>query len=718
MFALAGPRRVRTPTVLQMEAAECGAASLAIILGFFKRFVPLQDLRARCGVDRDGSNAANLLKAARSYGLVAKGFQRPVEMVLKGPFPSVVFWTFNHFLVVEGASRGRVHLNDPALGPRSVDRNEFARRYSGIVLTFAAGPAFRPEGRPPRVLPRLVESLTGHGQAVAVLLVLSLVLVVPGLVVPGFIKIFVDEVLVGRLGGWIGPLAIGMTVAALMQLFASWLVQSLLLRTELQLVASRSFAFVWQVLRLPVGYFSHRYVGDIVMRVQSNDQIARLVARDLGGVCLDLASALFLLVVMMTYEPRLAAIVAALAGLNVAVLELVRRRRSDLAIHFQTQQAKLFGTTVVGLQTIETLKAAGAERDFFAKWAGNHARCLDAEQRLALIEHVTALVPPLSSGLATAAILLVGSFTVMDGQLTLGGLIAFQALMASFAPPVQRLVEVAGKGQQAKADFERVDDVGQTALDWRHRPGSAPTSLVCARGDLELRNVAFAYGPLDPPFIADFSLNVAAGQWVALVGGSGSGKTTIGSLICGLYPPSSGLIMLDGRPLESWDRLSLSAALARVDQDIRIFAGTVRDNITLWDTTIPEHAIIRAAEDAGLADVIAGLPGGLDGRVDEDGRNLSGGQRQRLEIARALVRDPAVIVLDEATSALDPVTEQQVAQAIRRRGMTCVVVAHRLSTIRDCDEIIVLARGTIAERGTHDQLMARRGTYAQLMQEA
>ena len=707
-------RRVHTPTVLQMEATECGAAALAIVLAWFGRRVPLEELRIACGVSRDGSKASHVLQAARTYGLAAKGFRREIEQVLAGPFPVVVFWGFNHFLVVDGVSTGKVHLNDPAVGPRTVTLKEFDEKFTGVVLEFDPGPDFVRGGAAPTPLSRLGKRLSGFAPAIAFVVSVGLMMVIPGLILPGLTQVFVDNVLVERFDTWLPPLLIGLAGAFLMQVLLSSIQELALLRIELRLALEQSALFTWHVLRLPMAFFNQRFTGDLVSRVEANDRIATLVARDIGGVAASCITALFLGVVMVFYDAILAAIAIGGAALNIAVLLLARRRMSDAALRLETERGRVFATSVVGLQSIETLKATGTEHDFFARWTGYHTRATNSEQQLAVLQQATSLMPPIVFSLTSAAVLGIGALQVVEGDLTVGTLVAFQILLLNFSGPIQQLVGAASLAQQASADLARLDDVLHHRRDWRFEPsGTAPAEQ--AAGHLTLHDINFRYDTLGPPLIEDFSLDVAPGQWVALVGESGSGKSTMGRLITGLYEPQDGEVRIDGRTLADWGRERLAHIVATVDQDIHLFRGSIRDNVTLWDDTIPHARLMAAIDDAGLTGTVEAMAGNQNNAVQEGGRNLNGGQRQRLEIARALVQEPAVLVLDEATCALDPVSESAILDAVRRRGMTCVLVAHRLSTVRDCDEIIVLERGKVVERGNHAALMAKAGAYARLI---
>lgn len=718
MIALKGlkfGRRIRTPTVLQMEMVECGAAALGIMLAHFGRRVPLEELRVVCGISRDGSKAGNILRAARSYGLEAKGFRREVDEVLAGPFPVIVFWNFNHFLVVEGTSRNKVYLNDPALGPRTVSRQEFGESFTGVVLELHPGSGFTRGGPSARLFARLARRLGGFELAIAFVAWIGLMLVVPGLVVPGMTRIFVDDILVKQFEGWLGPLLIGLGVTFVLSALLTTIQQLALLRIELRLALEQSALFVWHILRMPVEFFGQRFSGDLVNRVEANDRVATLLANDFGNAAANCLTAVFLGIVLMFYDVTLASIAIGGAVFNIVTLRLVSRPLKDVALRLQTEQGKLFATSVVGLQSIETLKATGTEGDFFSKWAGYHARAINSEQKLTIYQQVVNLVPPIVSSLTGMAVLGVGALFVIDGTLTVGTLVAFQGLMTNFSTPIQQMVGVAGKVQQASADLARLDDVLHYRRDWRFPATVPPAVEARAAGRLSMQDISFGYSPLEPPLIENFSLDVAPGRWVALVGDSGSGKSTLGRLITGLYEPRAGTVRIDGHTLAEWGRESLCHLVGSVDQDIHLFRGTLRDNITLWDGTVPQSRLVAAIDDVGLTEVVQNLPRNVDASIEEGGRNLNGGQRQRIEIARALVQEPAVLVLDEATSALDTISEREILEAVRRRGMTCVLVAHRLSTIRDCDEIIVLERGKVIERGTHTDMLAAAGPYARLI---
>jgi NHLM bacteriocin system ABC transporter peptidase/ATP-binding protein len=701
-----------------MEAVECGAAALAMVLAYHGAWIPLEQLRLECGVSRDGSKASNIIKAARRFGLAAKGFRKEPSTLQELPMPCIIHWNFNHFVVLEGFKGDQVYINDPAVGRRRIDMAELDLAFTGVVLAMEKTEAFKKLGEKPQGLKLLLRELGQSKEAVVLLMIVSFALIVPSIVAAGFSKIFVDDILIKHADNWLVPLLIGMAVTALFRAVLTWLRQSLLLRLQTKLAVVMISRFLWHVMALPVEFFTQRHAGDIASRVAANEQIARLLSGGIAANALNLTSILIFAGAMAIYDVPLAAIGVGLSLLNVLALKFIAQRQQDLSSGLALEQGKLVGATVSAVRTIETLKASGLEDEAFGRWSGIQAKVLNAEQALGTSAIVLELMPTLLSGLTVAAILGIGGLRVIEGSMTLGSLVAFQSLMGSFAGPVTDLVNYIGSFQTIKGSLERLEDVYNYPTD---RSASSPTAVERLQpklaGKVELSNIQFGYSILEPPLISDLSITVQPGARIALVGSSGSGKSTLGRLICGLYKPWAGEIRLDGRRLSEIPEQIFANSVAYVDQDIFLFEGTVRDNLTLWDNTVTEADLSRALRDAAIHEDIATRAGNYDCHVNEGGSNFSGGQRQRIEIARALVATPSIIVLDEATGALDPITEKAIDDSLRRRGCTCIIIAHRLSTIRDCDEIIVLQRGAIVERGTHEQLLALGGAYAKLVSQ-
>ena len=710
-------QRVNTPTVLQMESVECGAAALAMVLGFYGRIVPLEELRVVCGVSRDGSKASNLIKAAHGYGLKAKGFKKEPEELRSLPLPLIAFWNFNHFVVVEGFGRDRVYLNDPGMGQRSVSFEEFDHAFTGVVLVFSPGPTFAKGGMRPTLQAALRRRLAGCETALLYIALIGVGLVLPGIIIPIAAQVFVDDVVSRGRADLIWPLLIGMALTALLRGALTWLQTAQLVRLEARLARSMGEHFFRHVLQLPVAFFTQRSPGEVAARIALNDRVARMLAGPLASSGLAAVFVVVYVLLMLHYDPLLTPIVVSAAVLNMVVVRLGVRQQTNNNRRLAHDQGQLTAQTFSALQMIETIKATGAEADVFARWTGYQAKVINTEQAMARSAQLASVAPSLLTTATTIAVFMIGGLHVIEGRLTVGMLVAFQSLMASCLQAVHQLATSGRIVQTIGNDLNRIDDVLRypAAPHLDEAMDEQPGTHEKLTGQLELRDVTFGYSRMTLPLIQNLSLTLRPGEQVALVGGSGSGKSTVAKLVAGLYEPWSGAIMFDGQRRHDLPRSLITRSVALVDQDMFLFGGTVRDNITLWDRSVPPEDVVQAAQDAVIHGEIMTRPGEYAGMLDEGGRDLSGGQRQRLEIARALVGNPTILILDEATSALDPVTEKIVVDNIRRRGCACLVVAHRLSTIRDADQIVVLEQGQVVQRGTHAELSSVPGRYARLI---
>lgn len=713
-------KRVRTPTILQMEAVECGAAALAKVLAYHGLYVPLEELRQECGVSRDGSKASNVLRAARKYNLESKGYKYDtLEKLYELTFPVILFWNFNHFVVLDGFDGQKAYINDPAQGPRTVSLAELDGSYSGVVLTFALGKEFKKGGAKPSMLAALRRRLVGSEQALLYVLMCGLLLVIPGLIIPTFTRVFIDDLLVKKQQWLFNPLLLFMAGTVVIQGILTWLQQYYLLRLETKLSLATSSTFFNHILRLPSAYFGQRYAGEIGSRVAINDKVADIMSGKLATTVIDGLMTVFYAALMFSYDVNLTLAVIAVSACNVGAVKFAGRVRTDATRKLQQDKGKLMGTAMGGLQMIETLKATGSENEFFGRWAGYHAKSMNTEQDLNAMSQYVAMVPPFVQTASIATVLVMGGLKVMNGELTAGMLVAYQTLLNSFTRPLNNFVQFGQTLQELQADMNRLDDVLRYPQDAQYRQDPSAVTfdakVLKLSGRVELRDITFGYSPLEPPLIEGFNLTVEPGRRVALVGGSGSGKSTAAKMISGLYEPWSGEVLFDGVPRKQIPKSLLSNSIGVVDQEVFLFGGSVSQNINMWDPTITGQRTSAAARDAQIDEVIMAREGNYQSPVQEGGGNFSGGQCQRLEISRALVLEPSIMILDEATSALDPATEVAVTEALGRRGCTCIIIAHRLSTIRDCDEIIVMHRGKIVQRGTHEGMKDVDGPYKQLI---
>ena len=706
----------KVPVIMQMEVLECGAASLAMILAYFGKWIPLEQVREDCGVSRDGSNAKNVLKAARSYGLIAKGYRyEPEDLKKNGKFPCIIHWNFNHFVVLNGFKGDKAVLNDPARGTYTVSKETFDRSFTGVCLMFEPSEEFRPGGKPKSMVAFAKKRLSGAGSAIAFVTLTTVISSLLGIIYPAFSRVFLDRLLTQKNPEWFYPFLVGLASLSALQLLVAWIRTVYSLQIDGKMAVVGNTTFMWKVLRLPMQFFSQRMAGDIASRQSSNASISKNLVNTFAPLALNTAMMVFYLVVMIRYSWLLTLVGLISILVNLLMSHIISQKRINLTRIQVRDAGKLASATVAGIEMIETIKASGAENGYFEKWSGYQASVNTQKVKYVKLNQYLGMIPSLVSSLTNTAVLMIGVWLTMKGEFTVGMIMAFQGFLTSFTAPASSLISAGQTLQEMRTEMERVEDVMEYPNDPVFENETEAENYAKLTGEIEMKNVTFGYSALAEPIIKDFNLSLKPGSRVAFVGFSGCGKSTLAKLISGLYQPWSGEILFDGKPMSQIDRSIFTASLAVVDQDIILFEDTIANNIKMWDDSIEDYSMIQAASDVRLHEDILRRDGGYQYRITEGGKDFSGGQRQRLEIARVLAQDPTIIIMDEATSALDAKTEYEVVTSIKNRGITCIVVAHRLSTIRDCDEIIVLDRGNVVERGTHDELYAKGGLYTKLV---
>ncbi len=718
---------VKVPVVMQMEALECGAASLCMVMAYYDKWVPLEQVRKDCGVSRDGSKASNILKAARNYGFTAKGYRfEPEQLRQNGRFPCIIHWEFNHFVVCDGFKGNKVYLNDPAKGSYTVSMEAFDEAFTGICMFIEPGEDFKPEGKPKSVTDFARKRLRGAEAALVFVIVTTVIASLIGILSAGFSRVFMDKLLTGEEPTWFVPFLIGFALLILIQLVSSWIQAIYSLRLSGKMAVVGNSSYLWKVLRLPMEFFTQRMAGDIQQRKAANASIAGEVVGTLAPLVINGCMMIFYLIVMLRYSWLLTLVGLFSVMAQLLVSRVISAKRINITRVMMRDSGKLAGATVSGIEMIETIKASGAENGFFEKWSGYQASVNTQNVRYQKLDQYLGMIPTMISSVLNVVVLVLGVWLTMRGQFTTGMVLAFQGFLGSFMAPAQQLITSGQTMQEMRTSMERIEDVmeypedeilsaEQTPAPAESADGGQERSYDKLSGSLVMKNVTFGYSRLAPPLIENFSLELKQGQRVAFVGTSGCGKSTLAKLISGLYQPWSGEILFDGMPIKDIDRSVFTGSVAVVDQDIILFEDTIAANIRMWDNSIEDFEIIMAARDAQIHEDIMQRDGGYQYKITEGGKDFSGGQRQRMEIARVLAQDPTMIIMDEATSALDAKTEYDVVKSIKNRGISCVVIAHRLSTIRDCDEIIVMDHGKVVERGTHEQLLELDGVYKTLV---
>lgn len=705
-----------TPIIMQLEALECGAASLAMVMAYYGKWVALEQVRVDCGVSRNGSNAKNILRAAQKYGFKTKGYAYNISKLKeRGKFPAIIHWNSGHFVVINGFRGNKVIINDPAKGLVKMDLITFDKFFTGIYLEILPGEDFVPGGKRKSILQFARKRLKGAFALIAFFAITTIVFYIFGIIDPVMKQVFVDNLLGGNNPGWLLPFIFIFAGLGALQVIVT-IVQALYqykIRGKLDLIGSTTY--MWKILRLPIEFFSQRMVGDLQSRQSENATIAETLVNVFAPLLFNTIMIVVYLVFMINKSWILTLIGVTTIVLNAFISQYISKARVNISRVQSRDNAKLSGMTSKGIEMVETIKSNGAEAAYFTSWSEVQEDVIKGKIKMNKVNQTLGLLPAFISLIADYSVLILGVFFTIQGQFTIGSILAFQGLLSAFMSPAMTIISSGQTLQEMRTQMERVDDVLEYPLD-ANVTRSIPTQNISKiKGNLILKDITFGYSRLDNPILSSFNLEIKQGQKIAIVGSTGSGKSTLSKLISGLYSPWSGEIIFNGQKITEIDHEIFTSSIAVVDQDITLYEDTITNNIKMWDESIEDYEVIMACNDAQIHKQIMARDGGYNAPVLEGGKNFSGGEKQRLEIARSLASDPSIIILDEATSALDAKTEFEVVKAIKARGITTIVIAHRLSTIRDADLIVVLEKGHIVEQGTHDELMKLKGSYFDLV---
>lgn len=708
--------KVKVPVVMQLEETECGAASLCMVLAYYNKWIPIEEVRGMCGVSRDGSTAGNIMRAARYYGLSAAGFRISTDALAeKCSFPCIAFINRSHFVVLCGVKKGYVFVNDPGRGNCKYTLEEFGRFFSSIIIEFSPTESFEPSGKPKSMLSFVKKRLKGTGLAIAFTAITGIIAALISLISPAFSRVFIDYLLPGNNSRWVLPFMIILAVFNVVQIVMTAIQAVYSRRVNGKMAVVGNSEFMWKILKMPIGFFSQRRAADIQQRQASNATIASTLINTFAPLLLNSCMMVFYLAVMLKYSWMLTLVGLASMAISTVVSQLISAKRVNITRVSMKDSANLASTTVLGIDMIENLKASGAENGFFTRWAGIQANANAQQVKFAKTDIYLSMIPQFISSLANYIILLQGVWFIMYGDFTVGKVMAFQGFLGAFMAPALTLVSAGQTLQEMRTNMERIEDVMEYPDEDIFAKEKSEDIYEKLSGKVEMKDVSFGYDKLKDPLIKGFDMHLEPGKSVAIVGDSGCGKSTVAKLISGLYGQWSGEILFDGKPLSQITKSEFRASLAVVDQDITLFEDTIAENIRLWDESIDEFDIIQAAKDAQFHEDVIQRPHGYRCKLTEDGKDLSGGQRQKLEIARVLATHPSILIMDEATSALDAKTEYEVVKAVKSRNISCIMIAHRLSTIRSCDEIIVMEKGEIKGRGTHEELLENNQLYQNLV---
>ena len=712
----------KLPVILQMEMTECGAASLAMLMAYYGKWVPLEQLRTDCGVSRDGSTARGILMVARLYGFTAQGFQVEPEHILENAdligLPCILHWNMNHFVVLRKLTKKYAYINDPAKGEVRVTLEQFNASFTGVAVDIRPGPDFEKSGKPVSVWPFAKQRLRGTGPIFVFVSTIATLATILGIYNTLFSRVFIDDLLSGIHPEWAFAFMALYFAFNFIYVLLSFLNTKINFKLAAKFAATSSSMFVWHALRLPVDFYASRNAGDIAMRQQENDKISMSLIQLFAPLFLNAVTMIFYLFIVLRYSVLLTLIGLSSLIINYAVNQYITKKNIDISRVSARDSGKLKSVTISGMENIETIKASGAEDGFFEKWSGYHASVVELKVKSTRLNLFIGLIPLIITDITNIAVLITGAWLIMEGHMTIGIFYAFQGFLTLFLSPFSKILTTRLDMQKTKISMERVQDVFNYKTDVQYADFEIDESVAKLSGNVEVKDLSFGYNRLAGPLLSDFSMSLKPGGSVALVGASGCGKSTIAKLICNLYKPWSGEILFDGKPCADMPREIFTSSVSVVDQDITLFQDKVNSNLKMWDRSIEDFEMIMAARDAQIHGAIIEREDGYDSEIMENGKNFSGGERQRLEIAGALAREPSILILDEATSALDTKTEQEFIQAVKGRGISMIVIAHRLSTIRDCDEIIVLDKGKVVERGSHDELFAAGGKYRELVVNA